>query len=105
MAPKLLEMTRRQGWALDGDLVAKLTEPGGQIRNHGQILRLRIEDLPRRAPQPAAKPTAPLPPWCGECADSNPAARLSGHLRKTYDEHGNAAPCPRCHPSHATNAA
>lgn len=47
----------------------------------------------------------PLPPWCGDCADANPAAAIEGHLRQIYDDRGNARPCPKCHPTQTSHAA
>lgn len=106
MAADLWNMTQRQGWDLDGDLAAKLTEnASGPIRNHSAILRIRIGDLPRRGPKPKARNNGSLPDWCGECADGNKAAALEGHLRQIYDDRGNARPCPKCHPSQASQAA
>jgi hypothetical protein len=105
MAPQLLEMASRQGWQLDQTLVAKLTEKPGGIHHHPTVLRLRIVDLPRRTtPAPAAAPAA-LPVWCGDCADGNPAAAKTGHIRQVYDDAGSARPCPKCHPSQTRPAA
>ncbi|MGW1389984.1 hypothetical protein [Streptomyces griseoluteus] len=98
MAAELLDMTRRQGWDLDDELTAKLTEKPEGIRNHHQILRIRIADLPKRIKKPAPRPSVPLPPWCGECADGARAAEREGRLRLVYDDHGNGHPCPKCHP-------
>ncbi|MFI9244195.1 hypothetical protein ACIGXF_16760 [Streptomyces sp. NPDC053086] len=105
MAVDLLDMTRRQGWDLDDDLTAKLTEKPEGVRNHHQILRIRIGDLPRRIKKSAPKPSAPLPPWCGECADGAPAAEREGRLRLVYDDQGNGHPCPKCHPDMNTHHA
>ncbi|MGW1533916.1 hypothetical protein [Streptomyces aureus] len=64
----------------------------------------RYED--KYEPAPAKpKPSRPLPPWCGECADGARAAEREGHLRQIYDDRGNAHPCPKCHPSTAIHAA
>lgn len=104
MAPGLLQSALDRGWELDGDLVTKLTENPGGIRSYPPILRKRIADLPRRnKPQP--RNTAPLPDWCGECADGNRTAIREGHLRQVYDDQGHGRPCPKCHPSQTSNAA
>jgi hypothetical protein len=105
MAPDLLDMARRQGWDLDDELTTKLTEKPEGIRNHSQILRMRVADLPRRVKKPAARPASPLPPWCGECADGARAAEREGRLRLVYDDHGNGHPCPKCHPDMNSHAA
>jgi hypothetical protein len=105
MAADLLDMTRRQGWDLDDELITKLTEKPEGIRNHTQILRIRIADLPKRIKKPTARPTAPLPPWCGECADGARAAEREGRLRLVYDDTGNGHPCPKCHPDMTSHAA
>lgn len=42
--------------------------------------------------QQRASPTN-LPPWCGECDSSNPAAEFNAKFRFTAGE-----PCPACHP-------
>ncbi|WP_093617589.1 hypothetical protein [Streptomyces indicus] len=105
MAADLAEMTDRQGWALDDELVTKLTEKPEGIRNHSQILRIRIGDLPKRIGRPKPTPIRQLPPWCGTCADGAPAARREGALRQIYDDHGNARPCPKCHPTQTSHAA
>lgn len=105
MAPDLAAMTQQQGWELDKNLIAKLTENPGGIKSYPTVLRIRINDLPRRGPQPQSRRAEPLPPWCGDCADSNPAAALEGHLRQIYDDRGNARPCPKCHPTQTSHAA
>jgi hypothetical protein len=98
-------MIDRQGWDLDADLVAKLTDRPGGISNYPAILRIRIRDLPRRIKQAPPRPSAPLPPWCGECADGAPAAEREGRLRLVYDEAGHGHPCPKCHPDLTSHAA
>ncbi|MFJ4785081.1 hypothetical protein [Streptomyces sp. NPDC088794] len=105
MAPELAQMTSKQGWALDDELIAKLTEKAATVRNHSQILRIRIGDLPKRIRPAPRKPRGPLPPWCGECADGAKAAEREGHLRQIYDDRGNARPCPKCHPTQTAHAA
>lgn len=105
MATDLLDVIDRQGWDLDPDLAAKLTENPGGINRYPPVLRIRIGDLPKRIKKPTARPSAPLPPWCGECADGAKAAEREGHLRLIYDDHGNARPCPKCHPSQTAHAA
>lgn len=105
MAPELAQMISKQGWALDDELITKLTEKASTVRNHSQILRIRIGDLPKRIRPATRKPSAPLPPWCGECADGARAAEREGHLRQIYDDRGNARPCPKCHPSQTAHAA
>lgn len=104
-APELISMIDRQGWDLDGDLVAKLTERPGGITSYPPVLRLRIKDLPKRIKPASRKRSGPLPPWCGTCADGAKAASREGNLRLIYDDHGNARPCPKCHPSQAAHAA
>ncbi|MFF7184667.1 hypothetical protein ACFZAR_05410 [Streptomyces sp. NPDC008222] len=105
MAPDLLAVIRSQGWDLDDELTAKLIEKPEGVRNHHQILRIRIGDLPRRIRKNPAPPSAPLPPWCGKCADGAPAAQREGRLRLIYDDHGHAQPCPKCHPDMTSHAA
>ena len=68
-------------------------------------LRERRYEDKYAAPTAKTKTATPLPPWCGECADGNRAAAREGHLRKVYDDRGNAHPCPKCHPSKAIHAA
>jgi hypothetical protein len=103
MAPDLARMIKAQGWDLDAALITKLTEKPGGINRYSPVLRLRIADLPKR-PTPRKKP-APLPDWCGECADGARAAEREAHLRLIYDEAGDARPCPKCHPQMTTQAA
>lgn len=67
------------------------------------IRERRYED--KFAPEPTRGPRVQLPPWCGECADGAKAAEREGHLRQVYDDHGNARPCPKCHPSQTARAA
>jgi len=52
-----------------------------------------LTDLIRewRAHRPAA--AADIPPWCGQCGDDNPAARLNPRFRLRDGQ-----PCPDCHP-------
>lgn len=70
----------------------------------GWLTGRRYED--KYEPVPATpKPSRPLPPWCGECADGARAAEREGHLRQIYDARGNAHPCPKCHPAKAIHAA
>jgi len=104
-APDLIKMIDSQGWDLDADLVAKLTERPGGITSYPPVLRIRIKDLPRRIKPAPRKSSAPLSPWCGECADCNPAAAREGRLRLIYDDAGHARPCPKCHPSQTAHAA
>lgn len=104
-APDLIKMIDRQGWDLDADLVAKLTERPGGITSYPPVLRLRIKDLPRRVKKTPPRPAAPLPEWCGDCADGSRAAIRQGHLRLVYDDSGRARPCPKCHPTQASHAA
>ncbi|MCX4818137.1 hypothetical protein OG601_47070 [Streptomyces sp. NBC_01239] len=104
-APDLIKVLDRQGWDLDADLVAKLTERPGGITNYPMVLRIRLKDLPRRIKPARANRSAPLPPWCGECADGAKAAEREGRLRLVYDDHGNARPCPKCHPNQTAHAA
>ncbi|MFF2852620.1 MarR family transcriptional regulator [Streptomyces sp. NPDC058001] len=104
-APDLISMIDRQGWDLDADLITKLTERPGGITSYPTILRIRIRDLPKRIKPAPRKPSAPLSPWCGECADGAKAAAREGNLRLIYDDHGHARPCPKCHPSQTAHAA
>ena len=95
-APLLLEAIAEQGWRLDADLVAKLTENSKGVHRPSSVLRIRINDLPK-APQPApAKSGSSLPPWCGQCGDGNPAAEFNAKFRVTT---GTSKPCPDCHPA------
>ncbi|MCX5598372.1 hypothetical protein OOK29_09505 [Streptomyces phaeochromogenes] len=98
-------MIDRQGWDLDADLVAKLTERPGGITSYPPVLRIRINDLPRRIKPARKKSSAPLPPWCTTCADGNRAAAREGSLRLIYDDAGHARPCPKCHPTQTAHAA
>lgn len=104
MAPDLLQAIDSQGWDLDDELTAKLTENPDGIRSYPPILRRRIGDLPKRIRKPPHVPSQ-LPPWCGECADGNRVAAQQGHLRKLYDANGNGRPCPKCHPTQTSHAA
>jgi len=105
MAPDLARAVERQGWSLDADLVAKLTEKPGGINSYPPVLRLRIADLPRRIKPATRKSSTPLPPWCGTCADGARAAQREGRLRLIYDGDGHARPCPKCHPDMTSHAA
>lgn len=104
-APDLIQMIDRQGWDLDADLASKLTERPGGITNYPMVLRIRLKDLPKRIRHAPRKNEAPLPPWCGECADGARAAEREGRLRLIYDEAGHARPCPKCHPTQTAHAA
>jgi hypothetical protein len=103
MAPLLIQMTSAQGWRLDTDLVAELTKNPDGVRDHPRVVPRRISDLPKRS-QPAANSTMPLPVWCGHCGDGLPAAKTQAHLRRVFDDRGNAHPCPNCNPAAATAA-
>ncbi|GAA2630003.1 hypothetical protein [Streptomyces axinellae] len=105
MAPQLSETAQKQGWDLDADLAAKLTERPGGITSYPPVLRMRIADLPRRAKKTQPRATAPLPAWCGECADGNRVAAREARMRQIYDDNGNARPCPKCHPAQTSHAA
>lgn len=99
IAPLLLEAITEQGWRLDEELVAKLTENAKDVRRPMSVLRIRINDLPK-APKPAtAKSGSSLPPWCGQCGDGNPAAEFNAKFRT---EPGSSKPCHECHPTHRT---
>jgi hypothetical protein len=68
LAPLLLEAAEAQGWQLDADLTAKLTEDLGPVRAYAGALKHRIEDLPRRAtiasaPRPVRSYADPT--YCG----------------------------------------
>ncbi|MFJ6215040.1 hypothetical protein ACIQGZ_17145 [Streptomyces sp. NPDC092296] len=54
----------------------------------------------QQAPTTSRQPTATLPPWCGRCDDSNPAAEHNPRFRIR-----NGAPCPACHPDAIAAAA
>lgn len=96
MAPLLIEAITEQGWRLDADLVAKLTENAAGVHRPMSVLRIRIGDLPK-APKPAAAKSGPsLPPWCGQCGDGNPAAEFNAKFRTAP---GSSKPCPDCHPA------
>lgn len=97
MAPLLLEAITEQGWRLDADLVAKLTENAAGVHRPMSVLRIRISDLPK-APRRATSKSGPsLPRWCGQCGDGNPAAEFNAKFRL---ETGSKKPCPACHPAH-----
>lgn len=75
------------------------------VKQSANWLRERRFEDKYAAPTEPARKAAPLPPWCGECADGNRAAEREGHLRQTYDHRGNAHPCPKCHPTKNIHAA
>jgi hypothetical protein len=75
------------------------------VKQSTNWLRERRYEDKYAAPTAKPKPSRPLPPWCGECADGARAAEREGHLRQIYDARGNAHPCPKCHPSKAIHAA
>lgn len=100
-APLLLEAVTEQGWQLDEQLAAKLTENPNGVNNYRSVLRIRIGDLPK-APEQATPKGSRLPPWCGECGDGNPAAEFNAKFRL---ETGSKKPCPDCHPSNHTATA
>lgn len=102
LAPLLLDIATEQGWPLDHQLAAKLTENAGGINNYPAVLRKRIEDLPKR-PTARQSGESTLPPWCGHCGDRHPLAAKNAELRLVEDEHGNRRPCKTCHPDHARN--
>ncbi|MEV6463058.1 hypothetical protein AB0M66_31075 [Streptomyces albidoflavus] len=60
LAPLLLDAADDQGWALDDDLAAELTQNPDGVKNHVRVLeRNRIPDLVRREMvHPASAPTA-----------------------------------------------
>jgi hypothetical protein len=105
MAHDLVAMTDRQGWALDDELLVRLTDKPEGVRNPSQILRIRIGDLPKRIKKPKPRASPPLHPWCGACADGAKAAEREGRLRLVYDDAGHAHPCPKCHPDMTSKAA
>lgn len=100
LAPLLLEQTADNGWHLDDQLTAKLTENPGGINNYPAVLRRRLEDLPRRdVPRPrSAGSSSSLPPWCEKCGDGNKSARSEARYRVFIDDNGFAKKCPACHP-------
>lgn len=100
-APNLLTVIAEQGWHLDETLAAKLTENAQGINNHRSVLRIRIGDLPK-APRDTPRKGQPLPPWCGQCGNGNPAAEFNPKFRTTPDSR---KPCPDCHPSNHTATA
>ncbi|CAM5618843.1 putative protein OS=Streptomyces aurantiogriseus OX=66870 GN=GCM10010251_92350 PE=4 SV=1 [Streptomyces aurantiogriseus] len=75
------------------------------VKQSANWLRERRFEDKYATPAAKPKPQAPLPPWCGECADGARAAEREGHLRQIYDARGNAHPCPKCHPTKAIHAA
>lgn len=98
LAPLLLEAVVRQGWDLDDELTAKLTEDLGPVTRYAGALRFRIDDLPKK---PTAKTRASPaqhepPPWCGD-RDCDPDTRT----RDVTDANGFslAQPC-HCHPDY-----
>ena len=95
-AAQLLDTIAEQGWHLDEQLAAKLTENPQGINNHRSVLRIRINDLPK-APEQATPKGSSLPRWCGHCGDGNPAAEFNAKFRT---EPGSKKPCPHCHPTH-----
>ncbi|MFJ2000299.1 hypothetical protein [Streptomyces chartreusis] len=99
MAPQLLDAITEQGWHLDEQLTAKLTENPDGIKRHSSVLRLRINDLPKAAQQTATQRGPSLPTWCGHCGDGNPAAEFNAKFRT---EPGSKKPCHNCHPDHHT---
>jgi hypothetical protein len=105
MAADLLQAIDRQGWDLDDELTSRLTEKPGGINRYPPVLRIRIGDLPKRIKPAPRKPSTPLPPWCGECADGARAAEREGRLRLVYDDAGHGHPCPKCHPDMTSQAA
>lgn len=99
----LLEVAPAQGWRLDEQLAAKLTESPNGINRHTSVLRSRILDLPKAPQQPAAQRGSSLPRWCGHCGGGNPAAEFNAKFRTAPD---GGKPCPDCHPdTHAADAA
>jgi hypothetical protein len=103
MAAQLLEITAEQGWNLDDQLVAKLTENPDGINRHSSVLRIRINDLPKAPPATTTKRGSSLPRWCGHCGDGNPAAEFNAKFRTAPGSH---KPCTTCHPTnHTANAA
>jgi len=101
LARDLIDVITEQGWHLDEQLAAKLTENPHGINNHRSVLRIRIGDLPK-APRAAPSRKNSLPPWCGQCGDGNPAAEFNAKFRSAP---GSNKPCPDCHPSNHTATA
>lgn len=98
LAPLLLEAVVRQGWDLDAELTAKLTEGLGPVVRYAGALRFRIDDLPKK---PTAKTRASpvpreLPPWC-----KDPDCDSDTRTRDVTDANGFslAQPC-HCHPDY-----
>lgn len=104
LGPLLLEAVVRQGWDLDGELTAKLTEDLGPVTRYVGALTYRINDLPKKPTvrTRASPPEAELPPWC-EHRDCNPTDRH----RTTEDTQGfrTTTPCRACHPDHTKDRA
>jgi hypothetical protein len=99
MAPLLIEAITEQGWRLDADLIAKLTENAAGVHRPMSVLRIRISDLPKAPQRTATKSGSNLPLWCGDCGDGNPAAEFNAKFRT---EPSSKKPCPACHPAHRT---
>lgn len=99
IAPLLIEAITEQGWRLDEQLLAKLTENPNGVHRPMSVLRIRINDLPKAPPRAAAKTGSNLPRWCGQCGDGNPAAEFNAKFRTTP---GTSKPCPDCHPTTQT---
>lgn len=97
LAPLLLDAMTEDGWDFGPELAAQLTSNPEGIKSYAAVLPRRIKDLP--PPRPTAAPVPAvnsLPPWCGTCADEDPAARFNARLRLTR-----TGPCPTCHPNTA----
>lgn len=97
LAPLLLEAAARQGWSLDGELAARLTEDLGPVRSYPATLAFRISDLPKNPTAHQPQTSSGLPPWCGSCGDGGTAARSNLRFR-TVVVLDAEVPCPDCHP-------
>ncbi len=98
LAPLLLEAVVRQGWDLDGELTAKLTEDLGPVTRYIGALTYRIDDLPKRPTQHQSRASPALPRWCGECGNGFPAE----HNARFRTRDGKLC---HCHPDHIKDTA
>jgi hypothetical protein len=84
-------LTARPAWWVI-DRARELPRYGSSLSKHAAMSRAPLA-RPQHAGTVAAAPGDGLPPWCGHCADEEPAARHNTRLRTI-----NGAPCPACHP-------
>ncbi len=65
------------------------------VTANGDLPDLIAEWRDQRGPNLRAVPT-PLPAWCGQCGNGNPAAEFNPKFRT---QPGSKKPCPNCHPT------